>query len=109
MYRSKTEADIAFLLTKYQIASRYEEVRTINGIEYPIDFTTRHPVTGKMIFWEHFGKMDDPAYTKKIGPKLLDYESAGIFPDINLILTFESKRFPMNSNQLDEIIQQWYF
>lgn len=109
MYRSKTEADIAFLLNKNRIAARYEEMHMINGIEYPIDFTTKHPVTGKTIFWEHFGKMDDSAYAKKIGPKLFDYESAGIFPGINLILTFESARFPINSNQLDEIIRQWYF
>ena len=108
MYRSKTEASIAFLLTKYCIPQRYECEHIINGTVYPIDFTTRHPQTGKFLYWEHFGKMDDPAYCMKIGPKLRDFESAGIFPDQNLIMTFESKQFPMNISQLEEIVRQWY-
>ena len=108
MYRSKTEANIAFLLTKKCIPQRYEWEHIINGTNYPIDFTTRHPKTGKFIYWEHFGKMDDPAYCMKIGPKLLDFESAGIFPGVNLIITFESKQFPMNISQLEEIVTCWY-
>ncbi len=108
MYRSKTEANIAFLLTKNRIPQRYEWEHQINGIVYPIDFTIRHPKTGKYVFWEHFGKMDDPSYCMKIGPKLLDFESAGIFPDVNLIMTFESKKFPMNISQLEEIVQRWF-
>lgn len=109
MFRSKTEADIAFILTKKGIPYRYEWIQRINGTSYPIDFTTRHPKTGQMIFWEHFGRMDNINYSVKIGPKLMDFESAGIFPGVNLILTFESKQFPINSNQLEEIIEQWYF
>lgn len=108
MYRSKTEANIAFLMVKYSIPSRYEWERLINGRPYAIDFTTRHPVTGKFIFWEHFGKMDDPSYCIKIGPKLYDFASAGIIPDKNLILTFESKQYPMNISQLEEIVRKWY-
>ncbi len=108
MYRSKTEANIAFLLTKNYIPQRYEWEHIINGTNYPIDFTTRHPETGKFIYWEHFGKMDDPSYCMKIGTKLRDFESAGIFPDVNLIMTFESKRYPMNISQLEGIVEQWY-
>lgn len=26
------------------------------------DFTVRHPITGKRIYWEHFGMMDDQEY-----------------------------------------------
>ena len=109
MYRSKTEADIAFLLVKKGIPFRYEWIQMINGTEYPIDFTIRHPKTGQMFFWEHLGLMDKGNYTIKLGSKFLDYESAGIFPGVNLILTFESKKFPINSNQLEEIIDHWFF
>ncbi|MBR3245213.1 MAG: hypothetical protein IKF90_21390 [Parasporobacterium sp.] len=108
MFRSKTEADIAYLLTKHRIPYRYEWEHLINGIYYPIDFTTRHPKTGQYVFWEHFGQMDKPSYVAKIGTKLLDFESAGIFPEVNLILTFESTRFPMNVNQLEETVEKWY-
>ena len=108
MYRSKTEANIAFLLVKNSIASRYEWERNINGSPYAIDFTTRHPVTGKFIFWEHFGRMDDPSYCMKIGPKLHDFAADGIIPDKNLIMTFESKQHPVNISQLEEIVRRWY-
>lgn len=107
-YRSKTEANIAFLLVKHHVPQRYEWERMINGTLYPIDFTTKHPKDGRLIFWEHFGRMDDASYCMKIGTKLRDFESAGIFPGINLIMTFESKRFPMNINQLEEIVEAWY-
>lgn len=109
MYRSKSEANIAFLLTQKKIPQRYEWERMINGVPYAIDFTTRHPLTGEFIYWEHLGKMDSASYIAKNGTKLLDYEAAGIFPGVNLILTFESKKFPLNISQLEEVIDQWYF
>lgn len=108
MYRSKTEANIAYLLVKNHIPQRYEWEQSINGTLYPIDFTTRHPVTEQYIYWEHFGRMDDWAYCMKIGPKLYDFASAGIIADKNLILTFESKNNPMNISQLEDIIRRWY-
>jgi len=108
MYRSKTEANIAYLLVKNRIPNRYEWEHLINGTSYPIDFTIRHPKTGKYYYWEHFGKMDDPSYCMKIGPKLRDFESVGIFPDVNLIMTLESKQFPMNISQLEEIVNKWF-
>lgn len=108
MFRSKTEATIAFLYTSHSIPYRYEWVQFVNGKEYAIDFTTKRPRDGRLIYWEHFGMMDSPSYVQNIGQKLLDFEAAGIFPGENLILTFESKQFPLDIAQMEEIISQWY-
>lgn len=108
MYRSKSESNIAFLLERYRIPFRYENDKEINGITYHIDFTIRHPETRKIIYREHFGKMDDIKYLSKLPAKLKDYESVGIFPDRNLIMTFESQQFPFDIVQAEEIIKRWF-
>ena len=35
-----------------------------NTFLYP-DFTARHPKTGQVYYWEHFGLMDQPEYNKQ--------------------------------------------
>ncbi|MBR2755155.1 MAG: hypothetical protein IKD64_05015 [Lachnospiraceae bacterium] len=108
MYRSKSEAQIATSLFKHEIPNRYEWDREINGIVYHIDFTIRHPKTGEYYYWEHFGLMSDEKYNLRNARKLTDYESVGIFPDVNLILTYESRRFPLSISRIDEIVEEWF-
>lgn len=56
--RSKSEVLIDSLLFKYHLPYRYECALFIdNKIFYP-DFTIKHPSTGKIYYWEHFGMMD---------------------------------------------------
>ena len=106
MFRSKSEAQIAFHLYSNALPYRYEWDRQICGKIYHIDFTIRHPETGKLIFWEHCGLMDKDGYAANIGTKIREFETAGIFPGRNLILTFESKRFPFTTGMAEEIIQK---
>lgn len=108
MYRSKSEADIAHCLYKNHIPYRYEWDKYINGITYHIDFTIRHPKTGETFYWEHCGRMDKDGYSANVGTKIKDYESAGIFPDRNLILSFESKQFPFEYGMAEEIVERWF-
>lgn len=108
MFRSKSESHIAIRLFANRIPYRYEWDRTINGIVYHIDFTIRHPKTGEIFYWEHFGRIDDEKYNRKNARKLADYESVGIFPNKNLILTYESKRFPLNFSTIDAVIEKWF-
>ena len=108
MYRSKTEASIAYILYKKKIPFRYEWDREIGGIVYHIDFTIRHPKTGEFYFWEHFGRIDDIGYVMRNAPKICDYESAGIVPGINLIVTCESRRYPMTISRIEEIVDRWF-
>ncbi|MFQ8777759.1 MAG: hypothetical protein ACLR78_10425 [Roseburia sp.] len=62
--RSKSEAMIAMLLHLNAIPYRYECALSLGGVTLFPDFTIRHPVTGVLYYWEHFGLMDDPAYAK---------------------------------------------
>ena len=108
MYRSKSEAWIANALYTNRIPFRYEWDKIINGRVYPIDFTIRHPVTGETYYWEHLGLMDDLGYARRNAQKLVDYESAGIFPGVNLILTYESGQFPLSIGQIEKIVREWF-
>ncbi len=108
MYRSKSEASIATVLHRHRIPFRYEWDKDINGVTYHIDFTIRHPKTGQIIYWEHCGGMDKDGYSANIGTKIREYAAAGIFPDRNLILTFESRAFPFESWMAEEIVARWF-
>ena len=108
LYRSKSEAMIAYVLYKNRIPFRYEWDKPINGITYHIDFTIRHPKTGELIYWEHCGMMDRSGYVANIERKISAYESAGIFPDRNLILTYESEHFPFEIGMAEEIVKRWF-
>ena len=52
--------------------------------------------------------MSDEKYNLRNARKLTDYESVGIFPDVNLILTYESRRFPLSISRIDEIVEEWF-
>ncbi len=108
MYRSKAEASIAYVLFKYHLPNRYECDKTIGEVTYHIDFTIRNPENGQTIYWEHCGMMDNDRYAANIGIKLKEFEKAGIFPDRNLILTFESKQFPFETWMAEEIVHQYF-
>ena len=69
---------------------------------YP-DFTIRNPRTGKLLYWEHFGKIDDPDYAHKTSRKLNTYISNNIIPDIDLITTYETKDHPLSISTLEFI------
>lgn len=63
---------------------------------YP-DFTILHPQSRKIIYWEHFGMMDNIAYSEDACTKINRYLKAGILPGDNLILSFETEMTPMDS------------
>lgn len=108
MVRSKSEAQIDYFLTKCKIPFRYECELEIGGkIIYP-DFTIRHPVTGDLFYWEHFGMMDDPDYCSKTHSKLHLYTSNGIYPTINLIATYETQDNPLDMEMIEKIIEYYF-
>lgn len=103
--RSKSEVMIDMMLYTNHIPFRYEcELQLDNIVLYP-DFTVRNPRTGKLYYWEHFGKMDDPGYAKNTLYKLNTYISHQIFPDIDLITTYETKDHPLSIQTIENIIK----
>lgn len=109
LLRSKSEAIIDTFLHQNRLPYRYE-CKLVLGQEilYP-DFTIRHPKTGEIYYWEHFGKMDDPSYYRKVFPKLRLYTSHNIIPSINLITTFETQDNPLTVDVIEKIIQHYFF
>lgn len=106
--RSKSEALIAMLLHTNEIPFRYECALHLGETTIFPDFTIRHPHSGKLYYWEHFGRMDDPAYYKNIYPKLLLYNSYNIIPSIQLITTFETKDNPLTSDVIEKIVTDYF-
>lgn len=106
--RSKSEAIIAMMLHLKKIPFRYECVLQLGNIDFFPDFTIRHPKTGKIYYWEHFGRMDDPDYCRKTFNKLQFYASHQIIPSIQLLTTFETKENPLSSNTVENIVEQYF-
>jgi len=108
LVRSKSEALIATFLHMNHIPFRYEcELHLGSSILYP-DFTIRHPRTGKLYYWEHFGLMDDPSYSKKAFSKLHLYTTHGIIPSFHLITTYETKLLPLTSQTIEKLIHEYF-
>lgn len=106
--RSKSEVLIDMMLYANHIPFRYEEVIQLGDITIAPDFTIKHPVTGQLYYWEHFGKMDDSNYAGNTGNKLQLYISHGIIPSIQLITTYETKKHPLGPDEVRNIIQEYF-
>lgn len=106
--RSKSESLIDLALHTHKIPFRYECALVLGDSKIYPDFTIRHPETGETYYWEHFGKMDDPAYCRNVCSKLNLYTANGIIPNINLITTYETKQHPLDAKQVDTMIQTFF-
>ena len=106
--RSKSELIIADLLNKEEIPYRYEASVYLKGwgLVYP-DFTVLNVKKRQEFYWEHLGMMDDSSYAEKALQKISMYEQNGIFPGEKLIITYETRKSPLNQKQLANIIEHY--
>ena len=106
--RSKSEAMIASLLFSNKIPFRYEcELVLKEATLYP-DFTIKHPNSGKIYYWEHFGMMDHPEYVDNTCKKLKLFCSNNIFPGNQLITTYETAHSPLSTTLIQNIINHYF-
>ena len=109
--RSKSEWIIACMLADAGVPYRYEEcvgLHELLGIAFYPDFTVLNKRTREVFYWEHFGKMDDPKYiNESYMPKMLEYYNFGFLPGKKLLMTFESKRFPLDTMQVKRLIDSF--
>ena len=112
--RSKSEVIIADNLKMLGIPYKYEAPVTLDNTEkgtkaitvYP-DFTCLNIKRRKVIYLEHFGKMDDPDYRhKEFFWKLKNYEAAGLIQGKNLLMTFEDDNHHLNFNNYELAIEE---
>jgi len=108
LVRSKSEAMIDFFLYTNQIPFRYECALVLDSVTLYPDFTIRHPKTGEVYYWEHFGLMNDPSYSKNAFSKLLLYSSHDIIPSIHLITTYETQDHPLTTEIIQKVIEHYF-
>ena len=106
--RSKSEVIIANLLYTNHIPYRYEAALALNELTVYPDFTILHPTTQQFFYWEHFGMMDKNNYCDAACNKLKSYCYNGIFPSMQLITTYETGKVPIRSEQVQQIITQYF-
>ena len=105
--RSKSEKIIADKLYALGIPYRYEYPVHIKGYgTVYIDFVILDVKSRKEIYYEHFGKMDDPEYINRNLPKLQSYPQNNIVFGKNFIATFESTKHPFDINTLDIMLKE---
>ncbi len=109
LVRSKSEVEIADEATRRGLPFLYEfriRLTTKDGhttIVYP-DFTFYNPVTEKFIFYEHFGKVDDPVYAAENFPKLATYLDSGLVLNKDLFITTEGKNHNFTKREINRIL-----
>lgn len=106
--RSKSESMIDMILSSNKIPFRYECALELGDVILYPDFTILHPKTDKIYYWEHFGLMEKPEYYKNAYTKMQLYNSYGIVPSIQLIMTFETKDYPLTVEMVERIVEQYF-
>ena len=88
MMRSKGEIAWAERLLHWGLAFHYDELLFWMGEKISPDFIVMRK-DGKLFYVEHCGLMEDNKYRKRCKHKLEVYESGGIVPWDNLIITYD--------------------
>lgn len=106
--RSKSEKILADYFESEGISYKYECPLKLKpyGTIYP-DFTFLSKKTGKEIYWEHEGMMDNPEYAKNAVQKIELYEKNGLYPGERLILTFETSTNVINTEILKKLTRRY--
>lgn len=99
--RSKSEKLIANRLEEWNITFLYEYPLVIDGKTIYPDFTIIKD-NGEIIYWEHFGKMNDDDYFAKGCERHRFYRNHGYSDHTNLIITWEEDLLDMKV--IDHII-----
>lgn len=106
--RSKSESLIAMMLRDKHIPFRYECALELGGVTIYPDFTIKHPITGKIHYWEHLGMMNTSDYIRRTSSKLTLYIENGFLISNNLILTSETKEEPLTPMSIEKTIQHHF-
>ena len=111
--RSKSELLIAEALENKNVTFRYEQPLQRGGKTYFPDFTISDEITGRTVYWEHLGMLDDENYVKSWNKKLSWYRANGILPyeenrngDAVLVTTQDSPQSGLDMAEVRRLIQE---
>ena len=71
------------------------------------DFTVLNIKKRQIYLWEHWGSCDKPEYMNDNIKKLVEYENAGYRIGENMIVTFETKLYPLTPGRIREVIEHY--
>lgn len=113
--RSKSEVIIANLLYQNQKNLFYKYERPlqiiIDGqvkVFYP-DFTILNVQTGKIVYWEHAGRMDDPYYVNDFIRKINLYINHGMLLGQDFVVSYETQNCPLDIHAVKQMIKNIAF
>ena len=75
------------------------------GVTFHADFLCLNLRTRQEFYWEHCGKMDDPEYSSNLTARISEYLKKGIIPGKNLILSMETADIPLNTKDVERMIE----
>lgn len=96
---------VALFFDSHGIEYEYEQAYLFESYQFRPDFTLRHPRTGEIVIYEHFGKIDDPDYYRKVIEKLMMYWMHGFRVGENLVFSVETKQHPLSPGDLEGIFR----
>lgn len=107
--RSKSEILIANLLEKMEIPFLYEMPLFLPtyGTVRP-DFTLIDVKRRRLVYFEHFGMMDDYSYRNNAVAKIQAYEAAGYYLGDKLFVSEESSKCPLNIKVLERKLRHFF-
>lgn len=111
MVRSKSEVIIANILYQNRDCLLYKYERPLEiamhqrEMEFHPDFTIINLHTGKIMYWEHAGRMDDPKYANEFVQKMNTYIANGFLPGKDVIVTYETVNFPLNIHSVKMLVK----
>ncbi|MCI5934722.1 MAG: hypothetical protein MRZ65_04295, partial [Lachnospiraceae bacterium] len=62
--------------------------------------------TGKMFYWEHAGRMDDPRYSNDFVQKMNLYMENQLFQGEDVVVTYETMTNPLNIYNVNILVQK---
>lgn len=109
MVRSKSEVIIANALYRHRdvIFYKYEKPLELavgsKIIVFHPDFTILNVRTGRIMYWEHAGRIGDEEYTDDFVWRMNAYTRNGVFPR-DMVVTFESDEKPLDMAVVKKIV-----
>lgn len=95
--RSKSEVILADTFLRYGIPYQYELPYVYRGeVVFRPDFTILNVRKRKIVYIEHFGKMDSESYRDSFFWKMKNFEKWGLIQGKNLLMTFEDYEHPFD-------------
>ena len=106
--RSKSEKILADKFASMGIPYKYEKPLQLSaGYTFYPDFTLLNVRLRRELYWEHLGMMDDPDYIASTARKMSIYEKSGIMPFDELLISWETKTYPLDMEIVEIMIYKY--